>query len=100
MSGKLFLNELALQLIHELQPNQSIKKFADNVVIKGAYAEATLRQFVSRVVAPLRVSTGAVISEQSYERPKEVKQIDIIIWAPSPVPAVFCAGDFALVPRS
>ena len=64
MTGPQFLNELAEQLIHELRPNQSIKKLADNTDIIGAYAEATLRQFVARIVAPLRVSTGAVISEK------------------------------------
>lgn len=100
MTKEQFLKELAEQLIHELRPNQSIKKFANNTDIKGAYAEATLRQFVSRVVAPLRVSTGAVISERLCEPPEKVKQIDLIIWAPSPAPAIFCVGDFALVPRS
>ncbi|HZS05205.1 MAG TPA: hypothetical protein VFD58_10260, partial [Blastocatellia bacterium] len=99
-SGEQFLKELASQLIHELQPNHSIKTFADNTAIKGAFAEATLRQFVSRVVAPLRVSTGAVISEELCDNPKKVPQIDLIIWAPSPAPAIFCSGDFALVPRS
>lgn len=100
MTREQFLKALADQLIHELRPNQSIKRFADNSAIIGAYAEATLRQFVSRVVAPLRVSTGAVISEQLCERPKDVQQIDLIIWAPSPAPAICCSGDFALVPRS
>lgn len=100
MTGPQFLDLLAEQLIHELQPNRSIKEFADNTAIKGAYAEAAVRQFVSRTVAPLRVSTGAVISEQLCARPKEVPQIDLIIWTPSPAPAVFCSGDFALVPRS
>jgi len=100
VTGPQFLNELAEQLIHELRPNQSIKKLADNTDIIGAYAEATLRQFVARIVAPLRVSTGAVISEKLCENPKAVPQIDLIIWAPSPAPAIFCSGDFALVPRS
>ncbi len=100
MTKQEFLKALADQLIHELRPNQSIKKFADNPDVKGAYAEATLKQFVSRVVAPLRVSTGAVISEEICERPSDVPQIDLIIWAPSPAPAIFCSGDFAIVPRS
>jgi hypothetical protein len=100
MTKDQFLSALADQLIHELRPNQTIKQFADNTDIKGAYAEATLRQFVSRVVAPLRVSTGAVISEQLCTNPKGIPQINVIIWAPSPAPAIFCSGDFALVPRS
>jgi hypothetical protein len=100
MTGQEFLHLLAEQFVSELQPNEAIRKFTTNSDVIGAYAEASLRQFVARVVAPLRVSTGAVVSEQLCSEPGKVPQIDAIIWSPSPAPAVFNVGDFGLVPRS
>jgi len=99
MTGEEFLRELAEQLSHELVPNASIRKFTTNSDIIGAYAEATVRQFIVRMVAPLRVCTGAVIDEKLCSNPAEVPQIDTMIWLPAPAPAVFCSGDFGLVPR-
>jgi hypothetical protein len=99
MNGQKFLELLAEQIVVELQPNKAISKFTTNPDIIGAYAEASLRQMVSRIVHPLRVSTGAVISEQLCSIPNKVPQIDTIIWIPSPAPAIFCAGEFGLVPR-
>jgi hypothetical protein len=99
MTGKEFLTALADQLIAELRPNNAIRTFTTNPAVIGAYAEASVRQFVARVVFPMRVSTGAVISEQLCSTPDRVPQIDTIIWSPSPAPAIFCAGEFGLVPR-
>jgi len=99
MNGQEFLELLAEQLVVELQPNKAIRKFTTNPDIIGAYTEASLRQMVARIVHPLRVSTGAVISEQLCSTPNKVAQIDTIIWIPSPAPAIFCAGEFGLVPR-
>ncbi len=99
MNGEEFLRGLAQQLSSELIPNLSIRKFTTNPAIIGAYAEATVRQFITRMVAPLRVSTGAVIDEKLCSNPAKVPQIDTMIWLPAPAPAIFCSGDFGLVPR-
>jgi hypothetical protein len=45
----------------------------------------------------VRVSTGAVLD---YPMPPCLKQLDVVIWAPFPAPAIFEVEDFALVPRS
>lgn len=100
MTGPEFLHLLAKQFVSELRPNEDIRNFTTNPDVIGAYAEASLRQFISKVVFPLRVSTGAVISEQLCSEPQKVPQIDAIIWSPSPAPAIFNVGDFGLVPRS
>lgn len=94
MTGQEFLKALAEQIVAELQPNEGIRRFTTNPAVIGAYAEASVRQLVARIVFPLRVATGAVISEQLCSRPREVPQIDTIIWSPSPAPAVFAAGEF------
>jgi len=99
-NSKNFLDKLAHQLIHEIAPNNAIVTFADNSDVIGAFAEASVRQFVSKMVAPARVSTGAVISETLCRNPAEVPQIDTIIWTPTPLPAIFEVGDFALVPNT
>jgi len=100
MTGQEFLHLLADQLVSELRPNEAIKKFTSNPAVIGAYAEASLRRFVERVVFPLRVSTGAVIDEKLCSKPQSIPQLDIMIWSPSPAPAIFNVGDFGLVPRS
>lgn len=97
MTGKEFLLKLADQLSHDLTANESIKQFTDNPQLIGAFAEATVRQLVVRMVAPLRVSRGSIVYEAIC--PGAVPEIDTIIWSPCPMPAVFEAGDFALVPR-
>jgi hypothetical protein len=100
MTGKEFLEKVAEQLASELAGNSAINAFVSNSDVIGAYAEASVRQFVSQVVSPLRVSTGAVIDERLCSDPRKVPQIDTIIWSPSPAPAIFRAGEFGLVPRS
>lgn len=99
MNGEEFLCALASQMTDELRPSESIRRFTTNSAVLGAYAEASLRSFVLKVVFPLRVCTGAVISEQLCSEPEKVPQIDTIIWSPSPAPAIYTAGDFGLVPR-
>jgi hypothetical protein len=92
-----YMWQVAEQLVHELQPVLAIKQFTDNSVLLGAYAEATVRRLTRRVVYPMRVSTGAVLD---YPMPDPLRQLDLIIWAPFPAPALFEVEDFALVPRS
>lgn len=92
-----YLANIAAQLVHELQPVLQIKEVTSNTDLLGKYAEACLRRLARRVVYPMRVSTGAVLD---YPMPDRLRQIDIVIWAPFPAPAVFEVEDFALVPRS
>src|SRR4051812_44709650 len=97
MTGKQFLVALADQLARDLTANGAIKRFTNCTDLIGAYAEATVRQLVARIVSPLRISHGAIIYEGIC--PDDVPQIDTIIWRPAPMPAVFEVGEFAMVPR-
>ena len=92
-----YLLTLAGQLAHDLTANGAIKRFTTNPELIGAYAEATVRQLVARIVSPLRVSRGTIVYEGNC--PKDLSQLDTIVWSPCPVPAIFEAGDFAFVPR-
>lgn len=94
-----FLWQLAPQIIAELKPPTEIKQFTSNTDIVGAYVEAGVRRFVQRYLAPIRVSTGAVI-DQNQVPGSTIPQLDTIAWIPGPVPAIFEFGDFGLVPRS
>lgn len=97
MDANEFLNSLAGQLVRDLSSQGAIGSLTTNPELKGAYAEALIRVFIKRAVAPLRVSRGAIISEQNS--PQDVKQLDAIIWSPNPLPAIFEAEDFAIVTR-
>jgi hypothetical protein len=92
-----YLDAFAEHLVHELRPALKIKQLTQNSVLLGAFTEAALRRLVNRMVHPMRVSTGAVID---YPMPVTLRQIDIIIWAPYPAPALFDIEGFGLVPRS
>jgi len=99
VDGDAFLREIVKQLTHELRPNDSLKKvFTTNSAIIGQYAEESVRALVRRTVAPLRVSTGAVIDPATTPDPK-LPQLDTIVWTPSPSPALFEVGSFGLIPR-
>jgi hypothetical protein len=93
-----FMKAVAEQFMAELIPNASIKQFTTNTDVIGAYAEASVRRFVARMVDPARVSTGAVISEKLCASPKDVPQVDTIIWLPMPLLPIFEVGEFGLVP--
>ena len=99
MKPKDFLDAVAQQLIQELTPTAHIKTFTSNPAVIGAYAEAAVRSLVARIIAPLRVCTGAIIGPELCADPKSVPQIDTIIWDPSPCPAIFSCGEFGLVPQ-
>jgi hypothetical protein len=98
MNQDAFMRMVADELVRELTPTATIKKFVDNSDVIGAFAEASVRRFVEKMVAPARVSTRAVISETLCDTPDKVPQIDTIIWIPMPLPAIFEVGDFGLVP--
>lgn len=99
MDGSEFVNQVCRQLVRDLTANDEIRAFTNNPDLIGGVAEASLRQFVKRMVAPLHVSRGAIIYEGNCG-PGSLRQLDAIIWQPSPLPAVFEAGDFAFVPRT
>jgi hypothetical protein len=95
-----FLRMLAPHIVAELRPPSELQKFTRNTAVVGAYVEAAVRWLIQRHVFPLRVASGAVIDQENTPGDPCLPQIDTIIWAPSPVPAVFQVGDFALIPRS
>jgi hypothetical protein len=99
VSGDAFLQLLAEELAHDFAPITRLKKFTSNPAIIGAHAEAAVRRFVRRAVAPLRVSTGAIIYEGNVGNNNDLQQIDTMIWTLGTAPAVFDCGEFALVPR-
>jgi len=88
-----YLRGLAEQLVHELEPTESLKQFTENSKLLGDYAEAAIRRLIRRVVHPMHVSTGAVLD---YPIPEVLHQRDVIIWAPFPAPAIFEVEGFAL----
>jgi hypothetical protein len=45
----------------------------------------------------MRICTGAILD---FPMPEKLTQLDVIIWSPFPVPAVFESQGFGLVPRS
>jgi hypothetical protein len=94
-----FLHQLAPHILADLQPPQALKQFTSNSDVVGAYIEAGVRKFVRAYLAPIRVSTGAVI-DQAQSPGSKIPQLDTIAWIPNPAPAVFEVGEFALVPRS
>ncbi|MFC1706741.1 DUF6602 domain-containing protein [Planctomycetota bacterium] len=90
---------VAAQLCAEVAQNTAIRKFADNSDVIGAYAENTVRKLIDRIVSPFRVSTGAVVAPELCEKPEEAVQMDVIVWNPCPLPALFEAGSFGLLPK-
>ncbi len=97
MNTPQYLEFLAQQLAHELAPIQTIKEVTRNADLLGKYTEAAIRNLVVRVVHPMRICTGSILDDPL---PDKLRQFDIIIWAPYPMPAVFEVGGFGLVPRS
>jgi len=93
-----YLNTVvAEQLVSELKPILAIKGVTSNTDLLGKYTEAAVRSLVHRIVQPMRVSTGAVLD---HPMPVPLRQIDIIVWAPFPAPALFDVEGFGLVPKS
>ncbi len=86
------------ELAEQLTANDRIVSFTQNSAVIGAFAEASIIQLVRRMVAPYRCSTGSIISSGDSSGTESLKQLDLILWMPSPYPAIFESGDFALVP--
>jgi hypothetical protein len=77
-----YLAGIAQQLVHELEPILKIKEVTTNSALLGAYTEAAVRRLSHRVVAPMRISTGAVID---YPMPAQLRQMDVSSGRPSPL---------------
>lgn len=93
-----YYQAFAKHLARKIVPSEEIKSFVGgHATLVGAFAEAQVRKFVRQVVAPLRVSHGAVIAPESYGA-QRARQVDTIIWTPNPLPALFEVDDFALIP--
>ena len=92
-----YLRLLAAQLADEMKPILAITEVTRSSVLLGHYTEAAVRRLAHRVVQPMRICSGAVIN---HPMPKKLQQLDLIIWAPDPAPAIFEVEGFGLVPRS
>ena len=92
-----YLGTVAAQLVNELKPILEIKGVTANTDLLGKYTEASVRSLVHRIVHPMRLSTGAVLD---HPTPIPLRQIDLIVWAPFPAPALFDVEGFGLVPKS
>jgi hypothetical protein len=97
MESQEHLKLLGHQLAHELTAHDKIRAFVgSHPVLIGNYAEASIRDFISRMVTPLKVSTGTILYEKNIGNPP---QLDAIVWSPILTPAIFENGNFAIVPR-
>jgi hypothetical protein len=92
-----YLDTVAVQLVNELKPILDIKGVTANTDLLGKYTEASVRSLVHRIVNPMRLCTGAVLD---HPMPIPLRQIDLIVWAPFPAPALFDVEGFGLVPKS
>src|SRR5262245_58081930 len=98
MEAQEWLDLLGCQLAHELTAHDKIRAFVgSHPALIGNYAEESTRNFISRVVTPLRVSTGTILYEGNVG--KAPPQLDAIVWSPILVPAIFENANFAIVPR-
>ncbi len=92
-----YLSTVASQFAAELQPVLAMKGVTANSDLLGRYTEAAVTRLVRRIVSPMHVCTGEVLD---YPLPPVLRQLDLVIWAPFPAPAVFEVEGFGLVPRS
>ncbi|HHI5412121.1 TPA: DUF6602 domain-containing protein [Vibrio metoecus] len=85
------------QLVNSLTANSEITKFTNNPAVIGAYAESTVTELIRNFVAPYICSTGSLIGTAQIG--ENLKQLDLMIWSPTPLPAIFDSAGFALVPQ-
>lgn len=85
------------ELVDRLTANGRIDNFTKNSALIGAYAEASVSKLIRGTVAPFRCSVGSVIGGD-FGPKSDLRQLDLIIWDPTPLPPIFEEGDFALVP--
>ena len=92
-----YLDLVADELVDHLRPIIGIKGVTANPDLLGKYTEASVRSLVRRFIRPMRVCTGAVVDDPLST---QLRQIDMIIWSPFPIPALFDVEGFGLVPKS
>lgn len=98
---------IADALVNQLESNTLIRKLTVNSSLIGSYAESTVRSITERMVSPLRVSTGSITSPELFaehelstsykDKSGVLKQLDLIVWSPTPFPSLFDENGFALV---
>lgn len=60
-----YLEQLAEDQVRDLTSNQAIRRYTKNPQLLGAYAEASVRALIARMVLPFcRVSRGAIVCEE------------------------------------
>jgi len=96
---KIFWKAYAEQLVDSLSANIKLAEFTRNTAVIGAYSEASIIEFIEKFSAPLRCSTGSIISTRLTETNEALKQLDLMLWSPTPLPAIFDSAGFALVPE-
>jgi hypothetical protein len=81
-----------------LQSNGLLGSFISNPCVTGAYAEAWVQWIAQQMVTNLTISTGAITrTSDSRSDLRSLPQIDLLLWDHTELPALFCAGNFALV---
>ncbi|MFB9143934.1 DUF6602 domain-containing protein, partial [Vibrio artabrorum] len=85
------------QLVNSLTANNEIIKFTSNPAVIGAYAESAVTELIRNFMTPHICSTGSLIGTAQVG--EKLKQLDLMIWSPTPLPAIFDTAGFALVPQ-
>lgn len=98
MDARTWVTMVADRIGSRLDSVGPFQAFSNSHVLKGAYAEACVRELIRDFVSPMRVSRGTILYEGNVA-PGTAQEIDAIVWQPSPLPSLFEAGDFAAVPR-
>jgi hypothetical protein len=88
-----YMRMVASTLADELRLILKLPEVTANSNLLGPYTEACVRRLVRRIVHPMRVCSGAILHHPIEKRQK---QIDLIIWAPFPAPALFDVEGFGL----
>lgn len=98
--AKEYFDKLAATILKSLSTVHDVAAFTKNADVLGAYAESVLYQFISRLISPLRLSSGTVISPEDFNSRQDTPQYDLIVWDPNPIPAILAEDRFALVPKN
>lgn len=95
-----YWNNFANVFAYPLKANELLGQFVKNTAVTGAYAEAWIMQIAKSMLPQYRISTGVIIRASDKDRDfAKVPQLDLIVWDPSELPALFEIEDFALVPN-
>ena len=96
------------ELIGGLDANKRLSSFTRNTDLIGAFAEASVKSLAQKMSAPYRTSNGSICSLALYDAHQKnveaggdgkgtLKQLDLLVWNPSPTPAIFDQSGFSLV---